>query len=246
MKIKILGLAFPLFLASCSSLYSESFHAAAAEDLLAPANIAVLPCISWPEKQAFSHSAPLVYDYSQMEKACKLYDTFILSSFNGQPFMKGKTPRLIQKALDTAGKPDLIAQLPRLIEGSALCDDCQGPLSYFRTTLFQNKGFQKWMIDFKKASPQSDALLLPVVFDHREVKDQDRGLDRALRSTKISLLLIRTYNDSIQWYSTRVGQTSSVFSSPAEFKWPDWSLVYEQVFIDSLWKDFPGYQIYRD
>lgn len=246
MKIVILRLAVPFFLASCSSLYSESFHATSAEDLLAPANIAVLPCLSWPTKHAFANSGPVVYDRAQMEKACKLFDTFILNSFNGQPFMKGKTPRLIQKALETAGKPDLMAQLPRLMEGSSPCEDCQGPLSYFRTTLFQDKGFQNWMIEFKKASSRSDALLLPIIFDHLEVKDQDRGLDRALRSTKISLLLIRTYNDSIQWYSSRLGQTSSVFSSPAEFKWPEWSLVYEQVFIDSLWKDFPGYQIYRD
>jgi len=240
MKIAILRLAIPLFLASCSSIYSETFRFASAEDLLAPANIAVLPCISWPQKHSFANSGPLGYDRTQMEKACKLYDGFILSSFNGQPFMKGKTPRLIQKALETAGQPQLLGQLPGLMEASAPCEDCEGPLSYFRTTLFQDKGFQNWMIDFKKASPHSDSLLVPIIFDHFEVKDQDRGLDRALRSTKISLLLIRTYNNSLQWYSTRVGQTSAVFSSPGEFKWPDWSLVYEQVFIDSLWKDFPG------
>ena len=239
-----LTLAF--FLASCSSLYSESFRSSSALDQLAPANIAVLPCLSWPTKHAFSSSGPVVYDGAQMEKACKIYDSFILSSFNGQPFMKGKTPRLVQKAMETAGKADLIGQLPNLIEGSAPCSECEGPLSYFRTILSQDKLFNQWMLEFKKASPHSDAWLFPVIFDHLEVKDQDRGLDRAVRSTKMSLLLMRTFDGSIQWYSTRIGQTSAVFSNSAEFKWPDWSLVYEQVFTDSLWKDFPGYQIYRD
>jgi hypothetical protein len=245
MKTMILALTLGLF-SACKGLYSEKFQLASSEDLIAPANIAVLPCLVWPTKHGFSTSGTAVFDTGQMAQACKLFDSFILTSFSGQPFMKGKTPRLVQKALETAGKPGLLGELPGLIAGNRNCEDCEGPLSFYRTVLYQDKFFMGWLTEFKKASPSSDAILIPIVFDHLELRDQDRGLDRALRSSKVSILLIRTYNASIQWYGTRHGFTSSVFGSPSEFKWPEWTLVYEQVFIDSLWKDFPGYQIYRD
>lgn len=230
----------------CSSIYNDRMGVLNNEDLLAPANISVVSCLVWPRDHEFEKIPNAVLDNEESKKACKSFDEFIIASFSGQPFMKGKTPRLVQKELAASGKSQLIASLNDILVSSPPCKKCKGVQAFYENSLSGNPDFMKWVEEFKKAVPSSDSLLIPVISGHSEWTDDDRALPRKQRKAKASLLLIRTSNRTTQWFGARVGYRAKVFSPSEPQIAPDWSLVYEQIFIDSLWKDFPGRQYFRE
>ena len=231
---------------SCVNAFEERTGTMSAEDQIAPANIAVMPCIVWPSKHSFDREPLVSFDPSQAKLRCDSFNSVVLTSFSGQPFMKGMTPNFVQKALDARGAGHHLAELQEIIDNSPNCQSCEGPLSFYKTLLLNDKQFRRWANTLKSILPSADALLFPVVFDVLEIRDQDRGFPRIIRSAKASLILIKSYNLEIQWYSSRRGISSVVSNSGTEGGPPDWNGVFSQIFIDTLWKDFPGRQIFRE
>jgi hypothetical protein len=232
--------------AGCVSIYDDRLGVFSNEDLLAPSSISVFPCIIWPKKHDFEKLENAKFDSEQALKACNSFDDFILKSFSGQPFMKGKTHRLVQKELTSSGKPEHIRALAEIIIHSEECKKCKGVQSFYLQSIIKNPAFIPWLEEFKKSIPSSDAILIPVISGHVEWVDDDRALPRVQRKASGSLLLIRISDVSTQWFGRRLGHQSRIFNLDEKIVPPEWPFVYEQIFTDSLWKDFPGRQYFRE
>lgn len=231
---------------SCVNAFEERTGTMSVEDQIAPANTAVMPCIVWPTKHSFDRNSFVSFDQPQAKLACESFNSAVLTAFGGQPFMKGMTPKAVQKAMDALGLTNHLLELNSIVDNSVICRSCEGPLSFYRTSLLNNEKFRHWANNVKSTLPSADAILIPIIFDVIEIRDQDRGFPRIVRSAKASLILVKSYNLEIQWYSYRRGISSVVSSSNAEVSPPDWNSVFSQIFIDTLWKDFPGRQIFRE
>lgn len=213
-----------------------------------PARIAVFPCSAWPSQLTFDNLPSANVDESQLQEICSRFDRFVIQGFDEQPYMRGLTPDAVKKLLSKQDQEDLLAQWPTLWEHKPTdCINCENVGSYYQASIANRPDWQNWLTQISRAVRNADALLMPKVLYVREEKDNQRGALVSTRRAQLALLLIDTNNGNLIWFGTRNAQASDHLLADAGNSAPPppaWSVLYDRLFTNDLWRDFPGRQNY--
>lgn len=209
-----------------------------------PARIAVLPCRLWPQGALFPGQAPTTLP---TEALCEQMDQYVLRGFDGQPFMRGLSPKVVQALLERNGQTKLMSGLEDLwFRPGQACEKCKTPAAYYRSAIAPRTEWRTWLSTLSRATTNSDAIFLPFIVSIQEEKVDDRGLFYAQRSAEIVFLLIDSNNGQLIWSGGRAAETRlPVSKGPDALKpeqYPSWDEVWKRVFTDDLWLEFPGRQ----
>lgn len=214
-----------------------------------PAAIAILPCQAWPAGARFK-DLPLTSAKDQdVQALCAAFDQTVLKGFDGQPYMRGFSPKFVAQKLEAAGQKDALAKVPQLFaHGPDACERCGSIPDYFERSLAPRPELRAWLADVSRAVRNADAVLLPFVAYAYEQRLNDRGLHVALRAVGVSLLLVDTGRGELLWAGGREASVPNQRLEAAkvhvELELPAWEAVGERLFTEDLWRDFPGRQIY--
>lgn len=250
----LVKLVFNLFLvsmmvlvSSCfSSKYEFKYGIQEPTASYAPARIAVLGCEVWPESSKVEDIGNINVGPTILNQICNTFDVELLKSFKGQPFVKGKSPKSIKKLLDQSSKPALLDSIFKEWDTPRDCEVCEDPIQYYKHHLSLKNGWTKFTNEFSVATGYSDAILIPIVVNATENHVNERGLIRAKREARVIVLLIDAETASLKWAGTRTASASnSIFVNDIGDRtllFPDWDIVYQRLFSNILWIDFPGRQ----
>ncbi len=214
-----------------------------------PAAIAILPCQAWPAGARFME-LPLTSAKDQdVQALCGAFDQAVLKAFDGQPYMRGFSPKFVAQNLEAAGQKDALTKLPQLFaHGPDACDGCATIPDYFERGLAPRPELRAWLADVSRAVRNADAVLLPFVAYAYEKRLNDRGLHVAMRAVGVSLLLVDTGRGELLWAGGREASVPNQRLEAAkvhvELPLPPWEAVGERLYTEQLWRDFPGRQIY--
>ena len=213
-----------------------------------PARIAVLGCQPWPNGARYRDQPLSNVNDSEITKLCDKVNQFVISGFSGEAFMRGLTPKAVSKALSVAGKSDLLAKIDPLWGHQADdCVDCDNPVSFYVKSISTRKEWREYLAQFASAVSQVDALLLPMVTDVIELENNDRGVIEKVRRAGLVMLLVDTGSGQLIWAGGRRAQAvkSAIKANrlPQEADFPPWDLVYERLFQEDVWREFPGRQM---
>ncbi len=227
-------------LTACITPQSAQYGVQAEQLARIPARIAVLPCRAWPQGALFVGQKPLVPSPEDMNALCQKYDKYILEGFDGQPYMRGLSPKVVMKLLEQSKQPDLLSQLDELwFRPGQACQKCQHPASYYSEVIAPRTDWRSWLTNLSRSASQSDAILLPLVVEASAGEIDDRGLVFFYRKAQLALLLIDTNNGELIWIGGRQGETR--LPKPSN-SLPDVAELYQSLFIPDLWLEFPGRQ----
>ena len=217
-----------------------------------PARIAILPCAAWPNAAHFE-SLPLTNAAaSETTQLCAAVDAAVLAAFNGQPYMRGYAPKVVEKQLEKAGKSQLLADMAGLF-GRAVdtCQSCRDVPNFYLKTIKPRPAWQLWATSVGKAAKNSDAMLLPFLTYAYAKRFDDRGLAVAERAAGVVLLLVDTATGDLIWSGAREAVApnqrlgSARPNDPANaLQPPPWTDLTARLLTEDLWRDFPGRQIY--
>jgi hypothetical protein len=217
-----------------------------------PARIALLSCISWPavasqiKNQSITNVPP-----EESKKLCDEFDQYVASGFDNQPFMKGLSPKFVEKLYGQVPErtpiPSMINQLWTSTETD--CITCETLPSFYLSSIATRPKWGLWLQDLSNLTRGSDALLLPLLVHNTVTKRDERGLMVAERSALVALLLIDTTNGELIWAGGREATVASkAFSNDpkaASLVAPTSEELKRKLFTDAIWLDFPGRQIYK-
>lgn len=214
-----------------------------------PARIAIAPCRPWPAPARFPALPLTSVADADLSARCAAVDAAVLKAFDGQPFMRGFSPKFVTGSLANAGAPQLLDQLAGLWRREANdCEDCKSVAAYYTSSLAPRAPYRAWLGDLSRNVRNADAVLLPFVTFAFERRYDDRGLLVAERAFGVSLLLVGTDRGELIWAGTRsaVAPTKRLAArgEADALVLPAWTAVEERVFTEELWRDFPGRQIY--
>lgn len=208
-----------------------------------PARIAVVPCRPWPQGARFVNQPELKATPEDIKALCEKFDQYVLQGFDGQPYMRGISPRVVLKLLEQSQQPDLLTKIDELwFRPGQACESCQHPASYYREVIAPRPDWRAWLTNFSRSASQSDALLLPLIIEADKGTLNDRGLVFNFRRARIALLLIDTNNGELIWIGGRETETRLPKEKDTAEKLPDLDDFYRNLFIPDLWLEFPGRQ----
>lgn len=248
LQTKLVALSLPLLLISgCFSKdYTYSYGLQEATDSYASARIAVLGCKVWPESAKVEGAGNINAGPTILKQICDTFNKELLKSFRGQPFVKGKSPKTIQSMIEESSSPELLSEIFNEWDTPRDCEVCDDPIQYYKYHLAGKNGWTKFTNELSHATNYSDAILLPLVVNAHESHVNERGLIRAKREARVIALLIDAETGSLKWAGTRSAPASnSVFNNDIgdrKLLFPDWDIVYQRLFSNILWIDFPGRQ----
>ncbi len=214
-----------------------------------PTRIAVMNCQFWPAALRFDALPLTNVDSKLVDDLCVKYDQHIIRGFSNQPYMKGFTPKVIDQLLKRAGKSNLMQEISTVWAFKTDdCKRCKNVPSFYNESILSRTAWRQWLNDFSKATRHSDAILFPYVDFMYEKTVNDRGLVIAKRAIGISLLLIDTNNGLLIWSGSQQGvltnQRLENRETAKKVSYPKWSDVYDRVLNESLWRSFPGRQVF--
>jgi hypothetical protein len=191
-----------------------------------------------------SHLQTTALEQEQLE-FCKSIDAYVLEAFRGQNFMRGFTPRAVEKALSEAKKlPLLDSFMSHWRLDPKECGNCADIGTLYTRVVKPGPAWREWLLDFSTSTHHSDALLIPILDFAREDKENDRGLLLSKRSMGVVILLIDTQNGNLIWTSQRQSTLSTHrLREGAGVSFPDfpeWKLITRELLIDTLWREYPG------
>ena len=212
-----------------------------------PARIAILPCRLWPQGALFPTQLKTEVPAEQIEKTCAQFDQFILLGFEGQPFMRGISPRVVKALIEKSPKPDLLRELDQLwFRPSQVCEACQHPGSYYNQVIAPRSDWRTWLSTLSRTVSTSDAVLVPMVLSVTADKIDDRGLFYARRAAQVALLLLDSNNGQLIWIGGRQAEVRQPLkdnkAAPLPEQYPPWEELWKRVFVDDIWLQFPGRQ----
>lgn len=208
----------------------------------ARAKIAVLSCQSWPDIK--SGTKPKV-DAAVIADLCRQFDRFVLDGFRGQPFMKGASPKGVEKKLRQSGGMPLLAKIYQTTPSpSRPCPSCQNPIDYYNSHMAADPAFRQLVNDFSRRSAYADTILLPVVFTIAESRRDDRGLRIYSRDAEVGIYLIDTNSGALVWYGGKQASVDNRYFKPPAVKnlYPDWEILQDRLLVAGIWEEFPGRQ----
>lgn len=222
-----------------------------------PARIALVSCMSWPERSSRMKSqAFTTANVEDTGKLCAEFDQFVAAGFDNQPFMKGYSPKFVERLYGAAGMtPQLnlaIAQQWQAKIGD--CATCATPAAFYNASIAPRKQWTVWLSEFSKSTATkettgADALLLPIIVHYSVANENDRGLVVARRSAFVSMLLIDISSGELIWSGGREADVvSKAYAEDPRAKTlqpPDQEELKRRLFTDALWLGFPGRQVYK-
>jgi hypothetical protein len=217
-----------------------------------PAQIALAPCIIWPDRSTkIKGLPPTNRPISETTVLCRELSKYMTDGFDNQPFMKGSTQKLTEKQF-LVSKPVLSLADSIGQEWKALSSDCQTceslPL-FYDSSIKTRQSWQLWLNAFSVSTKGADAILIPFLLSLNTRAGDDRGMLQAIRSGAVAMLLIDTNDGSLIWSGGRetevVNRALSNTTTIAQLKMPPPEDLQRRLMTDALWLEFPGRQIYR-
>lgn len=211
-----------------------------------PARIAVLKCRNWPAGARFK-SLPLSnFTPEELKGLCKEFDQFVLKGFESQPYMRGLSPRAVERVLG----PEFLMRIDR--EWRHLPEDCQfcgGPPSFYAESVAVRADWRTWLGQLSRNTKNADAVLMPFLTHGFQRSWNDRGILLTERVAGITALLIDTNNGNLLWAGGRSAVASNqkladkpTTENPSP---PEWKMLHRRLFTQDVWKEFPGRQVYH-
>ena len=215
-----------------------------------PARVVVMPCQIWPNGARYDALPLGKADGPELQDTCVKFDEFVVQGFQNQPFMKGFTPKAAAKLLEQAGKATLPQRVATLWRHDLTdCVDCDNGASYYVHSIQNRPEWRQWLNEVSLACRSADAILLPFVQYAKESRFNDRGLRIAERSSAIIMLLVDTNNGQLLWAGGResrlANQKLEEQSGPESVAFLPWADLHPRLFINAIWKEFPGRQDYE-
>lgn len=236
-------------LAAC--FHSNSSHYGLQSNDLAyiPARIAVLPCRQWPEQASYRDMPLSNISEDIREELCTALDSFVLEGFQGQPYMRGISPKVVQALLEREDQEELLDRIDEVWRRqNGDCTRCSSPTRYYQETVQKRNNWRLWLSNFSRAAFNSDAILIPFVTYAHESRTDERGLMVAFRRTGAMLMLIDTNTGALIWTGGREAQAQHQMpraqAGPGQPDFPEWTEVMDRLFISEIWQQFPGRQNY--
>lgn len=214
-----------------------------------PARIGVLNCQRWPDGARYQDQPLSNISQKAFQALCTKFDRFVILGFKEQPFMRGLSPKVVNKILELKKKPNFLSEIKQLWghKGDA-CHQCTDPISYYRSSIAPRSDWQVWLNRFSKLVKYADAILMPLVIYGVESSYVERGLNAKAKQAEIVLLLIDTNNGHLLWVGHRrskvVNKGYEHDDTPQDVLLPPWGSLYERLFTDDIWQEFPGRQVY--
>ncbi len=212
-----------------------------------PARIAILPCRIWPQGALFPGQEKTELPADQVQANCDQFDKFILAGFDGQPFMRGISPRVVKALIEKSEQPDLLNDLNQLwFRPSQVCEACQQPGAYYQQVIAPRSDWRTWLSSLSRTVSSSDAVLLPMLLAVSTEKVDDHGLFYMRRAAQVALLLIDSNNGQLIWIGGREAEIRLLLkddkgeAKPEQI--PPWDELWKRVFVDDMWLQFPGRQ----
>lgn len=210
-----------------------------------PARIAVLHCSLMPQTFVAKAMGPSNLTPESQKRLLNSCDEFVRAGFADQPYMRGFTPRVVEQLIEKSPSPTLMDsmyvswKLPK--HEANHCDDF---LSLYRAHFKDVPEWKVWLKDFSLATRYSDSLLIPLFTQANEVQIDNRGMYISELRATLDLLLIDTGSAEVIW-SARRKETVAATRYPDEqhqgfLPYPDWKIMFERLFIDAIWRGFPG------
>ena len=215
-----------------------------------PARIAVLPCRTWPDSAGFEKRPLTNVTDEDLDALCKNYSQFVIDGFKDQPYMRGFSPKSTLALLSAAEQENLLNEFNSHWQHTDTdCQKCENTSSFYVQSIQNREGWRLWLSSLSKAVRNADAIMVPFVYYMYEKTYLDRGLLISKRAAGVSLFLIDTNNGYLLWSGGREAFANDqlLVGSNANQKgtWPAWTQVEERLFIEEVWRDFPGRQVYK-
>ncbi len=200
-----------------------------------PARIAVMPCTGWPNETLDTEAA------SQL---CQDLNKFVLDGFTGQPFMKGFSPKVGEKALNDAKLPMPSEMISQALPPPKLKTK---PWEIYKKSVEPTPAWQDWLGKASQAIRSSDSILLPFVTAIVERDINERGLYIKERSAEVALLLVDTTKGNLQWVGMRQAAVQRKIlghEGAGNLVYAPWDEVAQRLLQEDLWREFPGRQVF--
>jgi len=217
-----------------------------------PARIALLPCMVWPSSATKLRNLPAINRPEDETKSlCEELDKYVADGFDNQPFMKGLSPKLVEKMYSKAG---LAPEVPTAIaaEWKSKSDDCKDCITLpaiYNLTLKNRPSWQIWLTKISSATNGADAIMVPVILSTNTRVENDRGILQSIRSGAIAILLIDTNDGDLIWSGGRQAEVNyKAFANSTSGKQmpePPLDDLKRRLLTDAIWLEFPGRQIFR-
>ena len=242
---------FSVYLTSCvSSTPTVTYGVQPEHTSFVPARIALLKCRMWPNGARYD-SLPLSnLDKKTLDALCLKFDEFVLKGFQGQPYMRGLSAKAVEQVATKLKGENFIASLDQLwSHTSTKCNDCLNGPSFYTQSIAERPEWRFWLSELSRATKSADAILVPFVMYANHRKINDRGMLISELSAGIDLFLVDTNNGYLLW----AGGRSAVANNKILIKGPDtkdpapptWDTLYDRLFIEEVWREFPGRQVYH-
>lgn len=217
-----------------------------------PARIALLPCMTWPAAATRIRDLPISNrPTTELTSLCEDFDKYIADGFDNQPFMKGLSPRLVEKMYNAAGlQPEIFTAIST--EWAAQkqdCQECTSLPSFYKTSIKTRSSWQIWLSKLSGATKGADAVMIPLILSTNTRLENDRGMLMSIRSGAIAILLIDTNDGSLIWSGGRkadvIYKAFANTTSAKSMREPPTDDLKRRLLTDAIWIEFPGRQIYR-
>ncbi len=217
-----------------------------------PARIALTPCIKWPDRATRIKGLPMINrPKEEIDSICEDFDKYVADGFDNQPYMKGLSPKLVDKLYAASGMSppieDTITQEWRSLATD--CQQCDNLPTFYNESIRTRPSWQIWLTKFSNATKGSDAIMIPFLLSANTRVEDDRGMLQSIRGGALAILLIDTNDGSLIWSGGR--ETDVIYkalvntTSKSQMKEPPLDDLKRRLLTDALWLEFPGRQIYR-
>ena len=212
-----------------------------------PARIAVFPCRKWPQGALFAGQNKMQASDEEVTRLCQSFDTYVLQGFEGQPYMRGLSPVVVNKLLARNPKGVQFEQLDELwFRPSLVCEACRSPTSYYKEVVASRSDWRQWLSGISRETTSSDAVLLPFIAEAEGEVINDRGLYYARRHSQVVILLVDTNNGELIWSGGKKADIRLPLEQkpddPKTVILPSWDELYKRILVPDIWAEFPGRQ----
>ncbi len=242
--VALAGLApFALMpVASCVPMYQKTSDGLQQEFTShIPARTAVLPCQTWRYVELTPTDRKIL---------CDRMDESVMDGFRAQPYMRGFSPKVVDKLLDQAKWPTAVSEgfgiiLEATSKPRCITRDkpmCAGPAALYAESLGANAAWQMWLARFSDVQKHADAVLIPILVSATDDRGNDRGLIALSRSVHFSMWLVDTTTGKLIWTRSKSGiETARALPErSANLKAPEWSEPLKRALTQDFWRDYPG------
>ena len=198
-----------------------------------PAKIAILPAQLWPQQNVRNSNYESNVEDLFVLKTAQMIDISIQKAFTHQADLETQT-------IDPK-TPLLNELMGQWIFSKQLNHDKHDdqPLFFYDTILSHRSTWLNKLNQLAQETAYFDAVLIPFLYMIREDQRKDGGLFVSQRQLQLVLFLIDTPTGKLIWVKKRHIQHNHK-DTHHFLEYPNWSILYSQLFVNHLWQAFPG------